>query len=297
MNVCRLVWCFLAGVLCTPNAWSQGVRAVDIFVMDPGKFVQQQLKGDLSGSSGVRTSIDFRDDGHAPDQVAQDGIYSARAQLGDHAIHIDFQSQARRWSVDTTLPSTPGDTAIRLRLGPERGVVVVHDDEPMLENHVGGTNPSSGGSWLWVSLFLGVGVGVGLGLTRLRHVPIRPADVAGDVPVPDWRPSCVDSSRCDSLIAGLASNHLVVVLGESVSLDNVVYVTTPRVTPVELIRRVEMLAVKSGGEVALVVGDLSRVEVEGSAAAALDEAVAQRFQLWVVGGPKDWPTYEAAGTS
>lgn len=297
MNVYRLLWCFLAGFLSASSAWSQGVRAVDIFVIDPGKFVQQQLKGDLSGSSGVRTSIDFRDDGHAPDQVAQDGIYSARAQLGDHAIHIDFQSQAKRWSVDTTLPTTPGDTAVRLRLGPERSVVVIHGDEPMMENGGEATGPSSGGSWLWMILFLGVGVGVGLGLTRLRHVPVRPVDVGGDLPQPDCRPGCVDSSRYDSLIATLASKHLVVVLGDSAPLDKVVHVTTTRVTPSELIRRVEMLAVKSGGSVALVVGDLSRVEAHGSVSGALDDAVAQRFPLWVVGGPEDWPTYEAAGTS
>jgi hypothetical protein len=296
MNVCRPILCFLIGALCSTNTWSQGVRAVDIFVMDPGKFVQEQLRGELSGSSGARISLNFRDDGHAPDEMAMDGIYSARTQLGDHVLHIDFQSNTKRWSVDTSLPSTPGDTAVRLRLGPESGVVVIHGDEPMMKNG-GEAGPATGGTWLWLVLFLGVGLGVGLGLTRLRHIPVRPVDVDGDLPAPDFTPGRVDSSRYDALLQNLASKHLVVVLGDSSSLDKVVNVTSTRVTPAELVRRVEILALESGGSVALVVGDLSRVEAEGSVPKALDLAVARRFELWVSDGPQDWSDYDAAGTA
>ncbi|MAY80301.1 MAG: hypothetical protein CL930_05880 [Deltaproteobacteria bacterium] len=297
MSVFRPMWCFLVMVLCSTNAWSQGVRTVDFIVMDPGKFVQGQLRGELSGSSGVRMSLDFRDDGHAPDEVAKDGIYSARTKLGDHAVHIDFQSSAKRWSVDTSLPPSPGDTAVRLRLGPEQGVVVIHGDEPMIEHGGGAPSPGTGGTWLWLVLFGGVGIGIGLGLTRLKHVPVRPAEVDGDIPVPDFAPRRVDASRYDALLRTLTSKHFVVVLGDSVELDRVVNVTSDRVTPFELVRRVELLALESGGSVALVVGDVSRVEAEGDRSKALDVAVGRRFSLWVLAGPDSWTAYDEAGTA
>jgi hypothetical protein len=277
-------------------AWAQGVRNVDIYVVDPGQFVKEQLRGDLSGSSGVRMSLNFRDDGQAPDVTAQDGVYSARAPLSDHSIHIDFQSNTKRWSMDTTIPTTQGDTTLRLRLSPEQGVVVIQGDEPMMEGGEGFEGPAGGASWLWLVLFLGVGVGVGLGLTRLRHIGVRPADVDGDIPVPSVNPRRFDAHRLESVLSNLRERHHVVLLGDAGPGHRLVQVTSPRTTPEELVRRVEMLALESGGSVALVVGDPSRVEATGPLSEALDSVVRRRFALWLADGPQEWSDHEAAGT-
>lgn len=149
------------------------------------------------------------------------------------------------------------------------------------------------------ALLGGVGVGLGAGIVWLRRGRARvprlstPASAAAAV-------VRLGAESLADVVDGPLRQYRVVLLdapdAPGPSRPHVFRCEEAGVTPRELVLAVEALAATAGPPVALLVTDLSALDRPGpsGAAAALVDAVAGRFPLYVVDGPDEWAAWTVA---
>jgi len=304
---------------------AEAQRQVDVFVVDPGQMVQGTLLGRARGNSGQSMELVFHDDGREPDEAANDHVYVARMNMTDTSVQLTLTAGGKQWTGNTVVPDSEARVAIRLRLGPEGGLVMDHGGPtgsaergagnsfkaflgpliaggpPEPPGPGGGGGMGSSAAWPWAFLLLGLGFGLGVGIRWVGRNRAHTLVLRGAEASPHHSPRRVPADGLGALLSGPLADARIVWLGEPPVEDaHALVCEQHRVTPAELVAAVEQAGVGSAMPMALVVMDVARLEVSGRAdpAVTLAKGVGGRFALWVVDGPTDWdgPDQDAVRT-